>query len=74
MSVKIYKTIRLTPGGFHSWVDSEVGIIRKPNHMLYDVREPVAAIKPAAELIAQPIVRHPWWLRLWAWLTKKLGL
>jgi len=29
--VRIYKILRTTPGQFHSWLDSNVGIIRKPN-------------------------------------------
>lgn len=34
MSVKIYDIIKQTAGGFHSWVRSDVGIIRKPNSEL----------------------------------------
>jgi hypothetical protein len=32
--VKIHKVLKETPGGFHSWVKSNVGIIRKPNNQI----------------------------------------
>ena len=32
MTVEIYDIIKTTVGGFHSWVKSNVGIIRKPNN------------------------------------------
>lgn len=31
MRVEIYKILKQTSGGFHSWVDSSIGRIRKPN-------------------------------------------
>lgn len=34
MSVKIYKIIKKTAGGFHSWVETNIGIIRKPNNKI----------------------------------------
>ena len=38
MKVDIFRIIKKTSGGFHSWCESNVGIIRKPNNkiLLYD--------------------------------------
>jgi len=35
MKVKIFKIIKITAGGFHSWCESNVGRIRKPNHNIF---------------------------------------
>ena len=50
--VRIDKIIKVTAGGFHCWVESDVGLIRKPNHAvpqeLWDIfegRRKVAEIK-----------------------------
>lgn len=34
--VVIYKVLAVTPGGMRSWVDSSVGIIKKPNGSIPD--------------------------------------
>jgi len=34
--VVIYKVLAVTPGGMKSWVDSSVGIIKKPNNSIPD--------------------------------------
>ena len=38
--VQLYKRLKITAGGFHSWWESSVGIIRKPNNSInyLDVR------------------------------------
>jgi hypothetical protein len=55
--VEIFKVIKRTSGGFHSWCDSSVGLIRKPNNKL-----PVEEVKIP--------VKEKWWQRLWKWLKK----
>ncbi len=34
--VVIYKVLAVTPGGMRSWVDSNIGIIKKPNSSIPD--------------------------------------
>jgi hypothetical protein len=32
----IYKIIKITPGGFHCWVDTSIGRIKKPSSKIPD--------------------------------------
>ena len=61
--VQIYKIIKQTAGGFHSWVESSVGIIRKPNSEI-NLPEITPEIKKA-----EPKKRN-WLVRLWEWVKK----
>ncbi len=42
MKVEIFKQIKTTAGGFHSWVLSNVGIIRKPNNKIIIGKEEIS--------------------------------
>jgi len=36
--IRIYKKIKDTPGGFYSWWESDVGIVKKPNSAIKEER------------------------------------
>ena len=63
MKVKIYNTLKRTSGGLHSWVDSNVGVIRKENKNI-----PVGDATVIGELREEPIIK--WYLRFWNWIKK----
>jgi hypothetical protein len=75
MSVQIYKVIKQTAGGFHSWVESNVGVIRKPNNKIFINIKPDLfkntdfAISPNLTAI---ISKKSWFLRTWECIKRKL--
>ena len=56
MKVQIFKVIRRTAGHYHSWCETNCGILRKPNNKL-----PVEEVKPFEE---QREIRLGWWKRV----------
>ena len=60
---KIYEVIKLTSGGFHSWVNSSVGVIRKENRNINIFK---TVVKPTAVNSN----KLSWYQALWNWLKK----
>jgi len=72
MSIKIYNLIKQTAGGFHSWVDSSVGVIRKPNNKI-DINEndKIETWKGYDETFDTKLgVKKSWFLRVWEWVKR----
>ena len=57
--VEIYKIIRRTAGGFHSWCESNVGRIRKPNQNIVVVKKKI--LKPIRDFL----IERKWYQRVW---------
>ena len=76
MKVKIYKTIKQTAGGFHSWCKSNVGVIRKPNSSIecevpIIFKEELIKQKEKEFVIAQELgvpLQQKWYLKAWIWI------
>ena len=74
IKVQISKILRITAGKFHCWVDSNVGIIRKPNHaipkFLWDTflgKKPETIVKKEMTYkLKEEKLR--WYQRFWYWL------
>ncbi len=60
MKVEIYKILKTTAGGFHSWCESNVGIIRKPNNK----------IKIGTKSLETIISKLKWYQKLWNFIKK----
>jgi len=70
MKPQIYKVIKKTACGFHSWCSSSVGIIRKPNNELFDDHvESVAESKAETNIE----IKLGWWRRFWNWILKLIS-
>lgn len=75
------KILKITPGGFHCWCDSNVGIVRKNNNevpdFLWDKFHGIKS-RPIVSEPMIPIIRtenpspKKWYQRLWNWIIKKL--
>jgi hypothetical protein len=67
MKVEIYKIIKRTSGRFHSWCQSTVGNIRKPNNKIREVLE-----EPEEFVSSIPSVfvlnELSWYRKLWYWI------
>ncbi len=49
----LHKILKTTPGGFHCWVESSVGVIRKETRNCRELTEPAAeSIETVFELAA----------------------
>ena len=66
MRVKIHRIIKQTAGGFHSWCESNVGRIRKPNSSIAMMMEEEKERRPLREFLVEP----KWYQKLWRWLVK----
>ncbi len=64
MKVEIYKVIKITAGGFHSWVKSNVGIIRKPNNKI------LLHFEPTKEKVEEKPQTKSWLQRFWEFVKK----
>ncbi len=62
MEVEIQKVLRITSGGFHSWVQTNVGIIKKPNNKIFfnTERKPKEVLEEKIEIGE----KLNWWQKL----------
>lgn len=62
MKVQIYNIIKRTAGGFHSWCESNVGRIRKPNNVVDML------VRKIDECFAEEFLKPKWYQRFWYWI------
>ncbi len=69
--VQLIKKTKNTAGGFHSWWESNVGVIRKPNSSIN-----ISASQDKGDLGGHIIkeIQLKWYQRLWIWVSKLLHL
>ena len=72
--VEIYKILRTTAGGFHSWCESNVGIIRKPNSAIRFMNVDISKSQDKGDLGGHIIKgvepKLKWYQKVWNWLIK----
>ena len=66
--VQLLQKIKNTAGGFHSWWESDMGIIRKPNSKIFLHFEP----KPKIEKIEEIPKKKSWFQKFLEWIKKIL--
>lgn len=84
MKVILSKILKITAGGFHCWCDSNVGIIRKPNHavpkFLWDT---FLGQEPKESIVNKPMIpimrtekpeeeKLKWYQRLQNWIKGRI--
>ena len=68
--VQISKILRITAGGFHSWCESNVGMVRKPNNVILEANENALSEDIIDEFWqkTEKVLEPKWYQRLWNWI------
>jgi len=68
----LFKILNITPGGFHCWLNSNVGRIRKDNiNVPESLWDKFYGRESKEEIPLRTAVELKWWQKLWYWI---LGL
>ncbi len=85
MSLRFIKIIKITSGGFHSWLEADlegrIERIRKPNHKIseylwdkFQGRESQLPMEIlASEVDIKSEIKRSWWNRLISWFKRLIG-
>jgi len=66
-TVRLEKIIKITAGRFRCWVESNVGLVRKPNHAVsQDLWDDFHGIEREAPVE----IKLKWYQRFWSWILK----
>jgi len=74
--VQINKIIKITPGKFHSWCESNIGIIKKENkniqkYLLYNAEDKISVTKEGLNWYQK---LYQWLKTIWIYLKKNLKM